>query len=225
MIDRRIMQSYRGVFIVVEGCDGSGKGSAVAALGAHLMALGHDVLLTREPGGTDEGLELRRLLLSAEGAIWDEGAELLLMIAARIQHVKRVIQPALAAGRVVLCDRYVGSTLAYQGAGRGLSQEMILMLHRQFVDDFWPDLTVLLDVDARLGLTRSRARLVEQGLDEGRFEDLDLAFHQRVGDDFRAQAGRCQDRTLVIDANPTMDIVREAVLNGVDAWLAERVVA
>src|SRR3546814_7554021 len=97
--------------------------------------LHYDVLTTREPGGTPEGLSLRSLLLAEGGHVWDPRAELLLMTAARVQHVKGVIEPALAAGRIVLCDRYVGSTIAYQGAGRGTSEELILRLHKDFVDE------------------------------------------------------------------------------------------
>lgn len=196
------------MFIVVEGGDGSGKGGMVEALSAHLTAAGHDILVTREPGGTAEGLRLRELLLSAEGAIWDQGAELLLMTAARIQHVKRVIEPALAAGRIVLCDRYVGSTLAYQGGGRGLSAELILGLHHDLVDDLWPDITLLLDVDPGIGLSRSRARLGEQGVDEGRFEALDLGFHERVRANFLDQARKDPAGTLIIDAARPADAVQ-----------------
>lgn len=198
----------RGRLIVVEGGDGSGKGGVIEALSARLGALGHDLLVTREPGGTDEGLKLRELLLSADGAVWDQGAELLLMTAARIQHVKRVIRPALRAGRTILCDRFVGSTLAYQGAGRGISEQLICGLHRDLVEDLWPDITVLLDVDPRVGLARSRARLGETGLDEGRFEDLDIGFHDRVRAGFLDQARHDAARTLVIDAARAPDAVR-----------------
>src|SRR3546814_6286389 len=95
------------------------------------------------------------------------------MTAARVQHVKGVIEPALAAGRIVLCDRYVGSTIAYQGAGRGTSEELILRLHKDFVDDLWPDLTLFFDIDPSVGIQRSRERLHSNGDDEGRFESLD----------------------------------------------------
>ncbi|RJF91122.1 dTMP kinase [Sphingomonas cavernae] len=212
-------RAARGRFIVVEGGDGSGKGGVIEALSARLTAADHDLLVTREPGGTDEGLKLRELLLSAEGAVWDQGAELLLMTAARIQHVKRVIAPALAAGRIVLCDRFVGSTLAYQGAGRGISESLIRGLHRDLVDDLWPDITVLLDVDPRVGLARSRARLSDAELDEGRFEDLDIGFHDRVRGGFLDQAQHDVERTLVIDAARPADQVRADAITQVLARL------
>ena len=212
--------TVEGTFIVFEGGDGAGKGGALAALAQALTADGHEVLTTREPGGTPEGLQLRALLLAASGAVWDEGSELLLMTAARVQHVKRVIRPALAAGRVVLCDRYLGSTLAYQGGGRGIEADLILDLHRRFVEDFRPHLTVLLDVDPATGLTRSRRRLAEAATDEGRFEGLDLGFHARVRASFLAQAARDPDRTILIDAERPLDVVQQDVVSHVRSRLA-----
>ncbi len=218
------MSEVRGRFIVFEGGDGAGKGSALAAVAEALIADGRDVLTTREPGGTPEGLELRGLLLSAAGSVWDQGSELLLMTAARVQHVKRVIRPALAAGRIVLCDRFVGSTLAYQGSGRGLPPALIRDLHRTFVDDVWPDLTVLMDVDAAMGLGRSRQRLAgaraEGGADEGRFEALDLGFHERVRAAFLEQAEAAPDATIIIDASRPLDSVRPDVVTQVRDWLS-----
>lgn len=208
-----------GKFIVFEGGDGAGKGSALAAVADALATDGHDVLTTREPGGTPEGLELRALLLSAAGAVWDQGSELLLMTAARIQHVKRIIRPAVAAGRIVLCDRFVGSTLAYQGAGRGLPTSVIRDLHTTFVEDVWPDLTVLMDVEARIGIGRSQRRLTQIAVDEGRFEALDLAFHERVRASFLEQAAADADRTIIIDAARPLDSVHPDVVSRVRAWL------
>jgi dTMP kinase len=196
------------MFIALEGGEGAGKTTAIAALAQHLP----DPLLTREPGGTPEGLALRALLLSAEAPDWDPVAELLLMTAARVQHVRRVIQPALAAGRVVLCDRFVGSTLAYQGGGRGLDEGLILDLHARCVGDLWPDLTILLDVPPEVGLQRSVRRLGAAGSDEGRFEAEALAFHQRVRASFLAQA--VLRPTLVVDASRGVEEVADAIVRG-----------
>jgi dTMP kinase len=211
----------RGRFIVLEGGDGAGKGSAIASLAAGLQDDGYDVLTTREPGGTPEGLQLRALLLAAEGEVWDRGAELLLMTAARLQHVRRVIEPALVAGMVVLCDRFVGSSLAYQGGGRGIPADLILDLHRRFVGDFWPDLTVLLDIDPAVGLARSRRRLSGDGVDEGRFEELGHNFHDRVRRSFLDQAGQHASRTVVIDASRPIDVVQQDVIGQVRTRLAQ----
>lgn len=184
----------------------------VASLAAALVADGHPVLTTREPGGTPEGLQLRAMLLAASGAVWEQESELLLMTAARVQHVRRVITPALQGGTMVVCDRFVGSTLAYQGGGRGLPGDLILDLHRNLVGDVWPDATILLDVDPRVGLERSRRRLAATGADEGRFEDLDLGFHDRVRASFLAQAALHPDRTIIIDAGqPVAAVQRQAI--------------
>ena len=205
------------MFIVFEGGEGAGKTTAISALADALLARGRDVLLTREPGGTPEGLALRALLLAAGGPDWDPAAELLLMTAARVQHVRRVIQPALDAGRTVLCDRFIGSTLAYQGAGRHTPDAFIRDLHRHAVGGLQPNLTVLLDVDPHEGLQRSRRRLGLQHADEARFEALDMAFHERVRASFLAQAS--QSPTLVIDAAKPARDVGLAVIDGVSAWL------
>ena len=196
-------------FIVLEGGEGAGKTGLLAFLADALTNSGHDVLQTREPGGTPEGMELRALLLADRGIDWDPAAELLMMTAARVQHVKHIIRPALDAGRVVLCDRFIGSTLAYQGAGRGFSEAAIRQLHQDYVGDLMPDTTILLDIDPEIGLRRSRARLQQQHQDEGRFEALALDFHRRVRQSFLDQADA---RTIVVDAGRAQDDVRAEVL-------------
>ncbi|SNX69214.1 thymidylate kinase [Cereibacter ovatus] len=206
----------QGLFLAVEGIDGSGKSGIVGQLAAHLRRQGREVVTTREPGGTHEGEALRALLLSGADDAWDPMAELLLMTAARVQHVRRVIAPALARGAAVVSDRFVGSTLAYQGTGRGLSEPFIRQLHAQAVGDLWPDLTLILDLDAATGLARSRRRLGDAALDEGRFESLDLAFHERIRAAFLAQAARDPARHTVIDASGRPDQVCALALAALD---------
>jgi len=196
------------VFIALEGGDGSGKSGALAHLGA---VLGENVVLTREPGGTDEGLAIRGLLLARGTHDWEPQAELLLIAAARAQHVARVIRPALAAGRVVVSDRYVGSTLAYQGAGRGLDEAEIVMIHNHSTGALWPDLTLLLDVDPAVALARGMARLRAEGSREDRFEALGLAFQQRVRRSFLDQAAAAPERHAVVDANRPLAAVQADV--------------
>jgi len=186
------------VFVVLEGGDGSGKSGALAHLGT---VLGEGAVLTREPGGTAEGQAIRGLLLARGAHDWEPQAELLLIAAARAQHVARVIRPALAAGRVVVCDRYVGSTLAYQGAGRGLDEAEIVMIHNQSTGGLWPDLTVVLDVDPVIALARGLARLRAEGSAEDRFEALGPEFQRRVRRSFLDQAAAAPQRHAVIDAN------------------------
>jgi dTMP kinase len=204
-----------GLFVSLDGVDGGGKTGAIAALNNALTAKGRTPLLTREPGGTEPGLALRKLLLSESSFDWTARAELLLMNAARAQHVERVIRPALACGQVVLCDRYVAASLAFQGAGRGLPQAEILDLHRIATGDLWPDLTIILDIDVRRGLARSRRRNAEAALDEGRFEALDLDFHERVRRSYLEQAAAWPERYAVIDADRSQDVVQRDVQNSV----------
>ena len=196
------------MFIALEGGDGSGKSGALAHLGA---VLGENVVLTREPGGTDEGLAIRGLLLARGTHDWEPQAELLLIAAARAQHVARVIRPALAAGRVVVSDRYVGSTLAYQGAGRGLDEAEIVMIHNHSTGALWPDLTLVLDVDPAVALARGMARLRAEGSREDRFEALGLAFQQRVRRSFLDQAAAAPERHAVVDANRPLAAVQADV--------------
>ena len=205
----------RPALIAVEGIDGSGKSGVVRHLAAHLRSLGADVLATREPGGTPEGESLRALVLAGKDETWEPASELLLMTAARVQHVRRVIEPALARGQIVVTDRFVGSTLAYQGKGRGLSTGFILDLHRQAVGDLWPDLTLILDLDVATGLGRSRHRLSTDAIDEGRFEGLDLGFHESIRSAFRDQALEAPERHALIDASGTPVEVQAAALAAV----------
>ena len=211
-----------GLFISLDGVDGGGKTGAIAVLQRRLAEQGLDPLVTREPGGTEGGLALRRMLLAEHGHDWTPLAELLLMNAARAQHVERVIRPALEAGRIVICDRYAAATLAFQGAGRGLAEAAILDLHRIATGGLWPDLTVILDIDIRTGLARSRRRNAAAGLDEGRFEALDLDFHERVRQSYLAQAARRPERYAVIDADRVEAEVQQDVLDRVQEAVGRR---
>jgi len=208
-----------GRLIAFEGGEGTGKSTQIRRLADHLAAAGIDVLATREPGGTPEGQGLRRLLLGRADADWLPLAETLLMVADRVQHIERVIAPALAAGRFILTDRFVGSTLAYQGAGRGVPESFIRGLHREACDDLWPDLTIVLDLDPRIGLARSRRRLAAEDSDEARFEALDLAFHERVREGFRALAAGTR-RGVVIDSSGPVECVEAAVREAVAGMIA-----
>ncbi len=209
----------RGAFIAIEGGEGAGKGSIQADLSSRLSAAGFQVLQTREPGGTPEGLELRKLLLGSGGQVWDPWSELLLMTAARVQHVRRVILPAVERGEIVLSDRFVGSTIAYQGAGQGIAAQDIENLHRQAVGEVWPELTIVLDIDPRIGIARSLARLGQQHLDEGRFEAMSLEFHDRIRASFLQQAAANPDRHVVIDASAPMADVALHAFEAVSNWL------
>lgn len=173
-----------GLFVTFEGPEGAGKSTQMRMLGEVLMADGYEVLATREPGGTHLGEELRHLVKHLAG---DEApcpvAELLLMGAGRAQHVEKVIAPFLAAGGIVLCDRFADSTTVYQGVGRGLDMDFVMAMHRQSTGGCWPRLTILLDVPCEIGLGRSRQRCYGEGVRD-RFEDESLHFHRTVRDGF-----------------------------------------
>ena len=215
----------KGLFIAVEGGDGTGKTGAVGFLARSLSAKGAEVVATREPGGTEEGLALRKLLVSKTSLNWEPMSELLLITAARVQHVRATIGPALASGKVVVCDRFVGSTLAYQGAGRGIPEATVWALHEMAVGDLWPDLTIVIDADPALALERSRKRLKAASLQENRFEELDLAFHARVRQGFREQAMR-KPGYVLIDGDRRELVVQQDVLHAattaVERWELKR---
>jgi dTMP kinase len=204
------------LFVTFEGIEGSGKSSHLARLAGHLRSAGRTVVETREPGGTAAGLAIRRLLLGAEATPLTPVAELLLYLADRAQHVHEVIRPALAAGSVVLCDRFSDSTLAYQGHGRGLPLDVVRALDARARDGVVPDLTVLLDCPVAEGLARARGR----GTAADRFERETLAFHQRIHDGFHALAAAEPGRFHVLDATAPFEAVQARVVAAVTARLA-----
>jgi dTMP kinase len=200
----------RGRLITIEGGEGAGKSTQVPLLVAALAGAGISVLATREPGGSPGAEAIRRLLLEGGGERWDAACEALLLTAARRDHLAEVIEPALARGEWVVCDRFSDSTLAYQGYGRGLPAADIAMLHRFALDDFAPDLTVILDLPVEIGLARVAARTAAD-----RFERLDPAFHERVRRGFRQIAAAEPARCVLIDAIPAPAVVHGAVLAAV----------
>jgi dTMP kinase len=200
-----------GLFITFEGTEGSGKSTQIKRLAERISALGHEVVVLREPGGTPIGEEIRHLLKhsAANGAMTPE-AELLLMNAARAQLVREVIRPALAGGKVVLCDRFFDSTLVYQGHGRGLDLVDVRRVINYAVGDTLPDLTLLLRVPLAVSEQRRAARQAEAP-ERDRFEETDRGFFQRVEvgyDNLGASEG---DRVRTIDATKSVDDVADAI--------------
>ena len=207
----------RGVFITIEGIEGSGKSTQITLLADHLKTAGRQVTLTREPGGTTIGDQIRKILLDPANKALDPFAELLLYAASRAQHLREVILPNLDTGRIVLCDRFSDATLAYQGHGRGLDINMIAMLDRVVSAGLKPDLTLLLDIDSGAGLGRARGRNSSEGLHhEARFEDEAVAFHERVRQGYLALAKQEPGRIRVLDASGTPDEVQREIRNIVD---------
>lgn len=205
------------MFITFEGIEGSGKTTQLRRLAEHLRALGRTVLETREPGGTDVGLVLRGLLLSDPPVTLAPPAELLLYLADRAQHVAERIRPALAAGQIVLCDRFSDSTIAYQGFARGLDLDTVRRLDAFARDGLSPDLTFLLDIDPEDGLRRAHARSGARD----RFETAPLAFHQRVREGLRTLAGAEPRRFRTIDSTKPPHLVAGEIAAEVDPLLGK----
>jgi dTMP kinase len=210
----------KGVFVTFEGIEGSGKSTQIGLLADHLAASGRPVTLTREPGGTPIGDQVRKILLDPASKGLDPVAELLLYAASRAQHLREVILPALEEGRVVLCDRFSDATLAYQGHGRGLDLDMIRALDRIVTGGRRPDLTILLDIGAAAGLARARGRNSSRQLEhEGRFENEETAFHRRVRDGYLALAKEQPERFRVVDASRSPDEVGQGIRAIVDTLM------
>jgi dTMP kinase len=211
----------RGKFITFEGLDGCGKTTQLERLAAVLRAQGIDVVTTREPGGTAIGERIRGVLLDSRTQGMAPLAELSLMFASRAQHIAEVIQPALAQGQWVLCDRFTDSSEAYQGGGRGLGSESVLAMHRLICGNLQPDLTVLMDSDVAASVARARRRnlAARDGAaavpDENRFEQENRMFFTRVHDAFLKIAQREPGRVLVVDARRAPDVVHADILRQV----------
>ena len=190
------------MFISFEGPDGSGKSSQIPALADFLREEGHEVLLTREPGGTEIGDQVRQVLFDMRNKAMHPRSETLLFLASRAQIVEEVIRPALAAGKVVLSDRYADSTLAYQGYGHRADLEELITIIQYATGGLTPDLTLLLDVDPEVGLSRR-----DTGGDWNRLDDYDLEFHQRVRDGYEKLVQAEPQRWVIIDAAQTPEEV------------------
>ena len=201
-MSRRRPPVRRGLFVTFEGIEGSGKTSQIARAAAWMQAEGLPVLATRNPGGTELGLLLRDALLHSKGHI-DAGAELLLMMADRRHHLQTMIEPALAEGTHVLCDRYTDASRAYQGAGRGLGEKRVDELHERWCRRD-PDRTYLLDLPVDAALARVARR---RGASFDRFEEEDRDFHEKVRAAYRRRARREPKRFVVIDASGPADSV------------------
>ena len=209
-------------FITLEGIEGSGKTTQLLRLQGHLRNAGHQVAVTREPGGCRIADTIRSLLLDPGNDSIVPQAELLLYSAARAQHVAEVILPALEQGKIVLCDRFADATTVYQGAGRGLDMAQLEAVNRFASKGLTPDLTLLLDYPVEEGLHRARVRNQSVNLEsEGRFELESLTFHRRIRQGYLDLAAR-EERFRVIDALGHEDVVAERVVTAVELFLASR---
>lgn len=208
------MSRFGARFITLEGVDGSGKSTQAKALKQALEAEGHDVLLTREPGGSPGAEEIRSLVLEGDPQRWSAETEILLFTAARRDHLERTIQPALEAGKIVICDRYVDSTRVYQGLSRGDLREIVDKLHALMIGRE-ADLTLLFDMDPAMGLARAKARKTR----EERFEDMGLEMQQAMRKGFLELAEAFPARFAVVDAGSEIEEIAETCLSIVRARL------
>lgn len=201
----------RGRFITVEGVEGAGKSTHIDAMRAHLESRGVTVRVTREPGGAPFSESLRELLLDPANLGMDADTELLLVFAARAEHLAKVIRPALTAGDWVLCDRFTDATYAYQGGGRGIDPARIAVLENWVQGDLRPDLVIVLDIDPEAGLARAASRG-----DKDRFEREEAAFFRRVRENYLERAKAAPDRYRIIDAGAAQESVRERILKALE---------
>lgn len=209
------------MFITFEGIEGAGKSTAMHLLAEHLESRGHAVLLTREPGGSILGRKLRALLLDTRTGNLCSRAELFLFLADRAQHVSEIIRPALDERQIVLCDRYVDSTLVYQGYGRGIDVDRLRAVNVLATGGLMPHLTLLLDLPTEMGLVRAGRRNREEGtvIAEGRFDAESKQFHNRVRQGYLEQAAEEPDRFAIIDAVSPPDEVLLQCVSAVESRL------
>ena len=203
-----------GRFITLEGGEGAGKSTQIQVVKDYLLSRGNDVVVTREPGGTSEGQEIRNLLVSGDKDKWSPLSETLLILADRAAHLERIIRPALAEGKYVVCDRFFDSTKAYQGVAGGLGLDVIHNLQQPVLGTTLPDVTLLLDIDPKKGLRRAQERGGEL-----RFESKTLAYHRTLRNAFLDFAAQEPDRIFVIDADRDVEAVSDDILAVLDERL------
>ncbi|MDX1261134.1 dTMP kinase [Exiguobacterium sp. K1] len=206
-----------GTFITVEGPDGAGKTTQLQLLADRLTAEGYEIVMTREPGGTRIGNEIRSLILNPDFQEMDEMTEILLYAASRAQHVNELIRPALAAGKIVLCDRFIDASIAYQGYGLGYAIEQVRSINQQATNHLTPDRTYLFD----LTVSESKQRMMDRGALD-RIEQRDDAFRQRVYDGFMTLAVQEPERIQLVDANQSIESLQTELCKDVLTYLKKR---
>lgn len=200
-----------GKFITFEGGEGSGKSTQSKLLVEYIQNQGIEVVHTREPGGTEGAEAIRSLLVNGEPGRWDSVTEVLLLAAARRDHVMRKIRPSLESGTWVICDRYVHSTIAYQGYGHGLGLDFITMISNMTIGRVLPCLTFFLDINPMDGLKRAHSR----NAGEDRFENMDIAFHETLQHGFRSMAAAEPERMMAIDASQSIEAIQQQIIDTV----------
>lgn len=208
------MNRMKGFFITFEGMEGSGKSTQVGLLGSRLKEEGFNIVVTREPGGTRIGEEIRNITHSRESVDLTAVTEAYLMAASRAQHVREIIKPALEAGKIVICDRYIDSSLAYQGYGRQMSQATIEQLNHEAIENIWPEMAIFLDIPLVKGMNR------RNGSDKiDRLDLQQIDFYKRVYEGYQMIIGKDKDRFLVIDSAKTVTEVAAEIWKNVSRRL------
>lgn len=207
------------MFITFEGPDGSGKTTQIQKIVRMLTGEGFDVIVTREPGGTEISNQVREILMNMRNRNMFPRTEILLFCSARAQLVEELIRPALASGKIVISDRYADSTLAYQGFGHGIDQQILKQLLNFTTGNLWPDLTLFLDISPEKGLQRRLSNKVEWN----RMDNYQLAFHQRVRDGYLTLAKESRDRWKIIDADRDEELIQTEIIQIIHNRLKEKV--
>ena len=205
-------KSKKGLFISFEGGEGVGKSTQIELLKTSLTKKNINVLSTREPGGTKEGELIRKFLVSGEINSWDSYSESLIFNALRREHINKVINPSLFKGDIVLCDRFIDSTIVYQGVGGGINQTLLLSLHKNFCYDLYPDITFFLSLDPKVGLDRTLSR---NNKTENRFENMGLSYHQKIQDGFKALSDKNNKRFFEINAELSVEKISNQIYDHV----------
>ena len=205
-------KSKKGLFISFEGGEGVGKSTQIELLKTSLTKKNINVLSTREPGGTKEGELIRKFLVSGEISSWDSYSESLLFNALRREHINKIINPSLFKGDIVLCDRFIDSTIVYQGVGGGINQTLLLSLHKNFCYDLYPDITFFLSLDPKVGLDRTLSR---NNKTENRFENMGLSYHQKIQDGFKALSDNNNKRFFEINAELSVEKISNQIYDHV----------
>ena len=205
-------KSKKGLFISFEGGEGVGKSTQIELLKTSLTKKNINVLSTREPGGTKEGELIRKFLVSGEISSWDSYSESLLFNALRREHINKIINPSLFKGDIVLCDRFIDSTIVYQGVGGAINQTLLLSLHKNFCFDLYPDITFFLSLDPKVGLDRTLSR---NNKTENRFENMGLSYHQKIQDGFKALSDKNNKRFFEINAELSIEKISNQIYDHV----------
>ena len=210
--NRYYNKSKKGLFISFEGGEGVGKSTQIELLKTSLTKNNINVLSTREPGGTKEGELIRKFLVSGEINSWDSYSESLIFNALRREHINKIINPSLFKGDIVLCDRFIDSTIVYQGVGGAINETLLLSLHKNFCYDLYPDITFFLSLDPKVGLDRTLSR---NNKTENRFENMGLSYHQKIQDGFKALSDKNNKRFFEINAELSVEKISNQIYDHV----------